>query len=119
MPVACPRTLDNRGIELLTREGQMPVYLDFVNQHRGMLVFGETRSGKSVLAAEIFVWALAQPICKIIANGMNVISLDYPKPDGTTTYTGLAKFFGDQGAYFDIGRNAPSEIVRSLFLSFT
>ncbi|MGG6242139.1 hypothetical protein ACQ4N7_26270 [Nodosilinea sp. AN01ver1] len=34
---------------------------------------------------------------------MNVISLDYPKPDGTTTYTDLVKFFGDQGAYFDIG----------------
>jgi hypothetical protein len=30
-------------------------------------------------------------------------SLDYPKPDGTTTYTDLVKFFGDQGAYFDIG----------------
>jgi hypothetical protein len=34
---------------------------------------------------------------------MNVISLDYPKPDGTTTYTDLVKFFGDQGAYFDVG----------------
>ncbi len=95
IPVACPRTIDNQGIELITRDGQMPIYLDFVNQHRGMLIFGETRSGKSVLAAEIFVWA--------IANGMNVISLDYPKPDGTTTYTDLVKFFGDQGAYFDIG----------------
>jgi hypothetical protein len=76
----------------------MPVHLDFVHQHRGMLIFGETRSGKSVLASEIFVWA--------IANGMNVISLDYPKPDGTTTYTDLVKFFGDQGAYFDIGSEA-------------
>jgi hypothetical protein len=28
MPVACPRTIDNRGIELITRDGQMPVYLD-------------------------------------------------------------------------------------------
>lgn len=62
MPVACPRTIDKRGIELITRDGQRPVYLDFVNQHRGMLIFGETRSGKSVLAAEIFVWALAKPV---------------------------------------------------------
>jgi hypothetical protein len=95
MPVACPRAIDDRGIELITREGHTPVQIDFVHQHRGMLIFGETRSGKSVLASEIFVWA--------IANGMNVISLDYPKPDGTTTYTDLVKFFGDQGAYFDIG----------------
>jgi hypothetical protein len=95
MPVACPRAIDERGIELITREGHTPVQMDFVHQHRGMLIFGETRSGKSVLASEIFVWA--------IANGMNVISLDYPKPDGTTTYTDLVKFFGEQGAYFDIG----------------
>jgi len=38
---------------------QIQVYLNFVNQHRGMFIFGETRSGKSVLASEIFVWALA------------------------------------------------------------
>jgi hypothetical protein len=73
----------------------MPLYLDFVHQHRGILITGETRSGKSVLASEIFTWA--------IANGMNVISLDYPKPDGTTTYTDLVKFFGENGAYFDVG----------------
>lgn len=95
MPVACPREIDSQGIELLTHAGNRPIHVDFANKHRGILIFGETRSGKSVLAAEIFVWA--------IANGMNVISLDYPKPDGTTTYTDLVKFFGDQGAYFDIG----------------
>jgi hypothetical protein len=33
----------------------------------------------------------------------NLFVQDYPKPDGTTTYTDLGKFFGDQGAYFDIG----------------
>ncbi len=95
MPLACTKPVDSQGIEFLTRQGNMPLQIDFVTKHRGLLIFGETRSGKSVLAAEIFVWA--------IANGMNVISLDYPKPDGTTTYTDLVKFFGDAGAYFDIG----------------
>ena len=95
MPLACTKPLDDRGLELLTRQGNMPLLLDFVSKHRGILIFGETRSGKSVLAADIFVWA--------IANGMNVIALDYPKPDGTTTYTDLVKFFGEAGAYFDIG----------------
>jgi hypothetical protein len=95
MPLACTRSVDSKGLELLTRQGNMPLHIDFVGKHRGILIFGETRSGKSVLASEIFVWA--------IANGMNVISLDYPKPDGTTTYTDLVKFFGDAGAYFDIG----------------
>lgn len=95
MPLACTRAVDSRGLELITRQGNMPLLIDFVSKHRGILIFGETRSGKSVLASDIFVWALA--------HGMNVISLDYPKPDGTTTYTDLVKFFGDQGAYFDIG----------------
>ncbi len=95
MPLACTRPVDSRGLELITRQGNMPLQIDFVSKHRGILIFGETRSGKSVLASEIFVWA--------IANGMNVISLDYPKPDGTTTYTDLVKFFGNAGAYFDIG----------------
>lgn len=95
MPLACTRPVDSSGLELITRQGNMPLRIDFVNKHRGILIFGETRSGKSVLASDIFVWA--------IANGMNVISLDYPKPDGTTTYTDLVKFFGDAGAYFDIG----------------
>ncbi|MEO1391198.1 MAG: hypothetical protein AAFV85_28030 [Cyanobacteria bacterium J06634_6] len=95
MPVACPRQIDSKGIELITHQGNMPIKIDFATKHRGMLILAETRGGKSVLAAEIFVWA--------IANGMNVISLDYPKPDGTTTYTDLVNFFGDQGAYFDIG----------------
>jgi hypothetical protein len=95
MPLACTKPIDSKGLELLSRQGNMPLHIDFVTKHRGILIFGETRSGKSVLASEIFVWA--------IANGMNVISLDYPKPDGTTTYTDLVKFFGDAGAYFDIG----------------
>ncbi|MEO0827587.1 MAG: hypothetical protein AAFY67_18435 [Cyanobacteria bacterium J06642_9] len=95
MPIACPRAVDSQGLELVTYEGNMPLLIDYVSKHRGMLIFGETRSGKSVLASDIFVGA--------VARGMNVISLDYPKPDGTTTYTDLVKFFGPQGAYFDIG----------------
>ena len=44
MPVACPRAIDERGIELITREGQTPVQIDFVHQHRGMLIL---RGGNS------------------------------------------------------------------------
>ncbi|MEL6777782.1 MAG: hypothetical protein AAFO06_11040 [Cyanobacteria bacterium J06597_16] len=95
MPIACPRQIDSTGIELITHEGNMPLYIELFTKHRGIGIFSETRGGKSVLAAGIFVCG--------IAHGMNVISLDYPKPDGTTTYTDLVKFFGDQGAYFDVG----------------
>jgi hypothetical protein len=63
MPLACTRAVDSKGLELLTQQGNMPLLIDFVGKHRGILIFGETRSGKSVLAADIFGWA--------IANGMN------------------------------------------------
>ncbi|BAU15898.1 hypothetical protein LEP3755_64640 (plasmid) [Leptolyngbya sp. NIES-3755] len=98
MPLACTKPVDSRGIEFITREGNAPLLIDFITKHRGIFIMGETRSGKSVLMSDIFTCG--------IANGMHVISLDYPKADGTTTYTDLVKFFGDQGAYFDIGSEA-------------
>lgn len=98
MPLACPKSVDSHGLEFITREGKMPLLIDFMTKHRGIFIMGETRSGKSVLMSDIFICG--------IANGMHVISLDYPKSDGTTTYTDLVKFFGNQGAYFDIGSEA-------------
>jgi hypothetical protein len=95
LPLACNRAVDRRGLELITLDGKMPIHLDFMNQHRGILILGTTRSSKSVTVADIAMTA--------IAHNMNVIALDYPKPDGTTTYTDLVRFFGDKGAYFDIG----------------
>ena len=62
MPLARTRSVDRRGLELLTRQGNMPLMIDYVSKHRGILIFGETRSGKSVLAADIFVGALAKPV---------------------------------------------------------
>ncbi len=32
--------------------------------------------------------------------------LDYPKPDGTSTFTDYAKFLGEEAAYFDIGKES-------------
>jgi hypothetical protein len=98
MPLACPRAVDSRGLEFITQQGNMPILIDFLSQHLGIFLMGQTRSSKSVTTAEIFQIA--------IANNMHVIALDYPKADGTTTYTDLVRFFGDQGAYFDVGSEA-------------
>jgi len=40
-PMACPRTINNGGIELIICDGQMPVYLDFVNQHKDPDLFAK------------------------------------------------------------------------------
>jgi hypothetical protein len=61
-----------------------------------LAVFGTTRSGKSVLVAGILTPALAMSI--------PVIALDYPKPDGTSTFTDYTKLLGEEGAYFDIAK---------------
>ncbi|MBE9180216.1 hypothetical protein IQ268_16760 [Oculatella sp. LEGE 06141] len=94
MPLMLPRTSDSRGLELISAEGGSPIYLDLFTKHRNLGLFGTTRSGKSVIAAGILTQALA--------HGMPVVALDYPKPDGTSTFTDYTQFMGDRGAYFNI-----------------
>ena len=95
MPLACTATIDQRGLELIARDGAMPFYIDFVRQHRSMMILGQTRAGKSAIGAGISAIALAY--------GFNVVGLDYAREDGTTTMTDLVNSFGEAGAWFDVG----------------
>jgi hypothetical protein len=99
MPLPLPYTGDDKGLELSTKEGNSPFFIDFVNKFRGMIVIGQSRSGKSVLASSIYLHA--------IASGMNLIALDYPKPDGRTTCEDLVKFLGpDIADYYNVGEQS-------------
>ncbi|MEC4816188.1 MAG: hypothetical protein SAK29_23405 [Scytonema sp. PMC 1069.18] len=95
-PLVRTATGDKSGFELIASEGGTPVHLDLYNQHKNLAVFGTTRSGKSVLVAGLLTPALAQ--------GIPVVALDYPKPDGSSTFTDYTKFMGAEGAYFDISK---------------
>lgn len=95
MSLVRPRQGDKSGLELLSDEGGVPVMLDCFNQHRNLAIFGTTRSGKSVLISGLLTQALAQKV--------PVVALDFPKPDGTSTFTDYTLFMGKHGAYFDIG----------------
>lgn len=95
MSLVCPRECDRSGFELLTEEGGVPLFLDLFGQHRNLGVFATTRAGKSVLVSGILTQALAQR--------MPIVALDFPKPDGTSTFTDYTAFMGKDGAYFDIG----------------
>ncbi|YAF99383.1 MAG: hypothetical protein AB3A66_30010 (plasmid) [Nodularia sp. CChRGM 3473] len=97
-PLIRTSTGDKSGFELIAEEGGTPVHLDLYKNHKNLAVFGTTRSGKSVLVAGILTPALAQDI--------PVIALDYPKPDGTSTFTDYTKLLGKDGAYFDIARES-------------
>jgi hypothetical protein len=88
-----PRSVDKTGFELISEEGGMPIYLD-ITKHRNYGIFGTTRSGKSVLVSSL----LTQALC----NNQQIVALDFPKPDGTSTFTDYTAFLGDIGAYFDI-----------------
>ena len=98
MSLVKPRELDRQGLELLSEEGGMPIHLDLFTQHRNLGLFATTRAGKSVMASAILTQALA--------SGMPIVALDFPKPDGTSTFTDYTRFMGKAGAYFDIGTEA-------------
>jgi hypothetical protein len=98
MPLVRTKAGDSNGFELIAEEGGTPVFLDLYGQHKNMGLFATTRAGKSVLASGIITQALA--------HGMPVVAMDYPKPDGTSTFTDYTEFMGIDGAYFDIGKES-------------
>jgi hypothetical protein len=98
MPLTQTKAGDKRGFELIAEEGGTPVHLDLFNQHKNLALFATTRAGKSVLVSGILTQALAHNI--------PVVALDYPKPDGTSTFTDYTEFMGRNGAYFDISKQS-------------
>jgi hypothetical protein len=98
MPLVRTKSGDDSGFELIAEEGGTPVFLDLYRQHKNLGLFATTRAGKSVLASGILTQALA--------HGMPVVAMDYPKPDGTSTFTDYTRFMGEDGAYFDIGKES-------------
>ena len=96
MPLVLTQPCDRSGFELIAEEGGSPIHLDLFNQHKNLGLFATTRAGKSVLVSGILTQALA--------HRFPVVALDFPKPDGTSTFTDYTQFVG--GAYFDISRES-------------
>ncbi|PMB02193.1 hypothetical protein CI594_07950 [Fischerella thermalis CCMEE 5196] len=98
MPLVLTKAGDSEGFELIAEEGGTPVHLDLFNQHKNLALFATTRAGKSVLVSGILTQALAHNI--------PVVALDFPKPDGTSTFTDYTYFMEGNGAYFDISKQS-------------
>jgi hypothetical protein len=92
IPLVQTNPCDRSGLELIADEGGTPIYLDLIKNHRNLGLFATTRAGKSVFVSAIILDALA--------SGVPVVALDFPKPDGTSTFTDFTKFV--KGSYFDI-----------------
>ncbi|MBD6616990.1 hypothetical protein FNW02_14410 [Komarekiella sp. 'clone 1'] len=98
MPLVLTKQGDKQGFELIAEEGGTPIHLDLFNQHKNLALFATTRAGKSVLVSGILTQALA--------HGIPVVALDFPKPDGTSTFTDYTEFMEGNGAYFDISKQS-------------
>lgn len=98
MPLLMTKQLDRDGFELIAEEAGTPIHLDLFNAHRNLLIAGTTRSGKSVLVSGLLTHALA--------HAMPVVAMDFPKQDGSSTFTDYTGLLGEQGAYFDISKES-------------
>lgn len=114
LPVVKTHSKDSEGLELIGEDGGTPIFIDLFNpgndKHRHLGIFGTTRSGKSVLVSGILTQALARKI--------PIIALDYPKPDGSSTYTTYTEFQGERGAYFDVGKQSVNMFDRPNLSNF-
>jgi hypothetical protein len=98
MPLVLTKGGDRHGFELIAEEGGTPVHIDLFHEHKNLALFATTRAGKSVLVSGILTQALA--------HGIPVVALDFPKPDGTSTFTDYTQFMEKNGAYFDISKQS-------------
>ena len=98
MPLLLTKQLDRAGFELIAEEAGTPIHIDLYSAHRNLFIAGTTRSGKSVLVSGILTQALA--------HDMPVVAMDFPKQDGSSTFTDYTALLGDQGAYFDISKES-------------
>jgi len=96
MPLVKPQDIDHGGLQLITDEGGYPIFIDLYNEPKHLMVLATTRAGKSVMITYIFI--------DFLARGMGVIIIDYPRADGTSTFTDLTHLLG--GSYVDISKES-------------
>ncbi|NES22293.1 MAG: DUF87 domain-containing protein, partial [Symploca sp. SIO3E6] len=101
IPLVMTKAIDSQGLELIADEGGTPIHLDLFNQYKNLAILGTNGAGKSVLVCGILTQALAL--------GIPIVALDYPKPDGSFTFTDYANFFKGNSAYWNI-----SQVLRNL-----
>ncbi|KPQ33321.1 MAG: AAA-like domain [Phormidesmis priestleyi Ana] len=98
IPLTMTRPLHSQGFELIADAGGTPINIDYIDQHQNIAMWGTTRAGKSI--------AVSGMLTLFLAHSYPVVALDYPKADGTSTFTDYADFLGDIAAYFDIGKES-------------
>jgi len=94
LPVLCTRSLDERGMEFISKNGGKPVYIDTGTQHHNRLTIARTRKGKSTKTADEIFTDLSYRVPTMV--------LDYGIVEGSTTYSDQADFLGSAGANIEV-----------------
>lgn len=94
IPVVKNTSPDRKGLEFIANEGSEPIHLDLYNRAIHIAFFGATRAGKSVTTSDGIVGGLAA--------GIPVNILDYPRDDGTGTFSEFVPLL--KGAYFNTAK---------------
>lgn len=94
IPLVRTRDMDSQGLELIAEDGGTPILIDIFSQHRNVAIFGTTGSGKSAIESYFKT--------QMLARGWPFVGIDFPRQDGTGTYTDKIEFLGSRAAYFDI-----------------
>ncbi len=106
IPLIRVAPMDTRGIPLLSRDGT-PLLLDMVHGKQHLMLMATTRGGKSVvLAREVWSYYLERS---------PVLVLDFPPPDGESTFTDICKLIGDSGGkatYFNVRNECMNVLER-------
>lgn len=92
--------LNNKGMMFLTRELNTAVYLDIANEKNHTGIFATSGAGKSNVILEM--------ILEYVISKQLVVLFDFPRPDGTSTYTVLIPILqklGVKAAYHNVREN--------------
>lgn len=101
LPIVKTQSNDTKGFELIGSDGGTPIHFNLADprKHRNVLILGTTRSGKSVLVSGI--------LTSVLAAGTPVVAIDYPKEDGSSTFSTYTDFLGKGlGTYLNINEKS-------------
>ncbi|PSB11603.1 hypothetical protein C7B62_04945 [Pleurocapsa sp. CCALA 161] len=93
LPLVQPFSPDRQGLEFLTMDGGIPINFDLWDDLQHLLMIATSRAGKGILLTYVFNHHIARNVPLSI--------IDYPKEDGSGTYSDYVDFLGPKlASYF-------------------
>ncbi len=97
MPMVKVKPADKQGMMFVSRELNSPLYIDIANRKNHTAIIAKTGVGKSIVMFEM--------ILEYLLYGYLAVIFDFPRPDGSSTYTVLLPILqrlGVRAAYHNV-----------------